>query len=442
MYNRTYTICISMVILFSIGNKEEMNFIQRNLAKKLKNITNTFSVTYLNGPRQCGKSTLVQNFLSAENTNYMTFDTTAIRIAAKKDPEAFISSLPEDKINIIDEVQRVDSIPLLLKKAIDEKRSKEQRKSMFLLTGSASIHGLPDLAQAMVGRMAIITLLPFSAAETNNSKSNFIEKLWNENLIIKNYQKIDLINTIKDATFPEIALDKKIDRNVWMDSYIETMLRREAVDFANIRKPELILQLLVSLCCRVGSLLNNNNVMSETGLNQITYDKYKSFCNNAFLTFEVQPWSKPNNLNKRFVKSKKIYFTDTNLLCFLLRRDISDVYKNDPSQMGHILENFVATEIMKSINTLPDKYNVSHFNPVRGDGKETDFIIEKDNGEILAIEVKLDSTLSEKDFKNLETCRNIIGSKFKRGVVLYPGQDLVPFGENFWAVPVSFLREE
>jgi len=418
-----------------------LDFIQRNIAKKLEDITKTFSAVYLNGPRQCGKSTLVQNLLPAKNANYMTFDTTAIRTAAKKDPESFISSLPVDKINIIDEVQRVPSIHMLIKKKIDEKRFKGQGKSLFLLTGSANIFALPNLSNAMVGRMAILTLYPFSAAEINNSKTNFIEKLWNEKLIIKNYQRIDLINTIKNATFPEIAIDKNIDRNVWMDGYIDTILERDAVELAKIKKPELILQLLASLCCRVGSLLNNDNVMSETGLNQITYDKYKSFCNNVFLTIEVQPWAKPNKLNKRFVKSKKLYFTDTNFLCFLLRRDISEIYKNDASFMGHIFENFIATEIMKSINTLPDKYYVSHFNPVRGDGKKTDFIVEKDNGEVLAIEVKLDSTLSEKDFKNLETCRNIIGSKFKRGVVLYPGQDLVPFGENFWAVPVNFLRE-
>jgi len=423
-----------------------MDFIQRNIAKKLEDITKSFSAVYLNGPRQCGKSTLVQNLLPAKNVNYMTFDTTVIRTAAKKDPEAFISSLPEDKINIIDEVQRVPVIQALIlhrlfRKSKDGELFKNHSKTLFFITGSVSIFGLPSLADIIIGKMPILTLFPFSTAETNNSKTNFIEKLWNEKLIIKNYQKIDLINTIKDATFPEIALDKNMDRNVWMDGYIDTILERDAVELAKIKKPELILQLLASLCCRVGSLLNNDNVMSETGLNQITYDKYKSFCNNVFLTFEVQPWAKPNKLNKRFVKSKKIYFTDTNFLCFLLRRDISEIYKNDASFMGHIFENFIATEIMKSINTLPDKYYVSHFNPVRGDGKETDFIVEKDNGEVLAIEVKLDSTLSEKDFKNLETCRNIIGSKFKRGVVLYPGQDLVPFGENFWAVPVNFLWE-
>jgi predicted AAA+ superfamily ATPase len=181
--------------------------------------------------------------------------------------------------------------------------------------------------------------------------------------------------------------------------------------------------------------------MKETGLNQGTYEKYKSFCNAAYLTFEIQPWAKPNRLNKRFVRSKKIYFTDTNLLCFLMRRNISEVYKNDPSLMGHLFENFAATEIMKSISALPGKYHVSHFNPVRGDGNETDFIIEKDNGETTAIEVKLDSSLNDNDFKNLELCRNTIGNKFRKGIVLYRGEDLVPFGDKLYAVPVNYLWE-
>jgi len=418
-----------------------MDYIKRILAKKLENTTNTFSAVYLNGSRQCGKSTLVQNFLPAGKANYMTFDATTIRTAAKKDPDAFINDLPKDKINIIDEVQRVPKIHLLIKKSVDERRIKGQSKSLFLLTGSANIFGLPNLSKAMVGRMALLTLLPFSSAEINNSSINFIEKLWNDDLIIKSYKRANLIEIIKSATFPEIALDKTIDRGVWMDSYIDTTLERDAVEFAKIRKPELVLQLLASLCCRVGSLLNNDSVMSETGLNQITYDKYKTFCNNVYLTFEIQPWAKPNKLNKRFVKSKKIYFTDTSFLCFLLRRDINDINKNDPSQMGHIFENFIASEIMKTISSLPNNYYVSHFNPVRGDGKETDFIIEKDNGEIIAIEVKLDSSLNEKDFKNLETCKKIIGTKFKKGIIIYTGEDLVPFGKNFWAVPVNYLWE-
>jgi predicted AAA+ superfamily ATPase len=84
---------------------------------------------------------------------------------------------------------------------------------------------------------------------------------------------------------------------------------------------------------------------------------------------------------------------------------------------------------------------VSHFNPVRDDGNETDFVIENDKGESVAIEVKLNSSLNEKDFKNLELCRDTIGNKFIKGIVLYTGEELVPFGDRLWALPVNYLYE-
>jgi len=418
-----------------------MAYIHRILEKKLENTTKTFSATYISGARQCGKSTLVRHLSSLDSVNYMTFDTATIRTAARKDPDSFIAGFPKDKLNIIDEVQRVPSVYLALKKAVDEKRFEGKGSSLFLLTGSANIFALPKLAKAMVGRMAILTLYPFSAAEIHKSNKNFIDRLWNDKLSAKSYKRASIVKIIKDASFPEIALNNSIDTGAWFDGYIDTILDRDAVEFAKIRKPEMIYYLLAALSVRVGSLLNNDNVMSETGLNQGTYEKYKAFCNAAYLTFEIQPWAKPNKLNKRFVKSKKIYFTDTNFLSFLMRRDIGEVYKKDPSQMGHLFENFIATEIMKAISALPGKYYVSHFNPVRGDGKETDFVIEKDNGETIAIEVKLDSSLNEKDFKNLELCRNTIGNKFKKGIIIYTGEELVPFADNLWAVPVNYLWE-
>ena len=418
-----------------------MTFNQRILGKKLENTTKTFASTYLGGPRQCGKSTLVRNLLPMENINYLTFDTTLVRTAAEKDPDSFIESLPKDKLNIIDEVQRVPSVYLQLKRSVDEGRLKGRGKSMFLLTGSANIFALPELAEAMVGRMARLTLYPFSAAEIYNSDTNFIGKLWNDNLVIKNYKRANPVEIIKKATFPEIALNNDIDRSEWMDSYLGDILDRDAVQFARIRKPSLVYHLLVSLGSRVGSLMNYDNIMKETGFNQGTFESYRIFCNAVFLTFEVQPWSKPNKLNKRFVRSKKIYFTDTNFLSFIMRRDIDEVYKKDPSVMGHLFENFIASEIIKAASTLPGKYFLSHFNPVREHGKETDFVIEKDNGEAVAIEVKLDSTLNEKDFKNLELCRDTIGEKLIKGVLIYTGESIVPFGDRLWAVPINYLWE-
>jgi len=412
-----------------------MDYISRNMAKKLKNTVKTFSAVYLSGARQCGKSTLVRHILPPDSVNYITFDTTTVMASAKKDPEAFILNLPRDRLNIIDEIQRVPEIYLKLKKYVDDKRFNGNGRALFILTGSANIPALPELAKSMAGRMAVLTLCPFSVAEIHGTDANFIDRIWNGDLSIKSHKRAKLIDLITRATFPEIVLNSDIDRNIWFDSYLSTILQRDAVEFANIRKPELIYQLLVSLSGRVGNLVKNEDIMKDIGMNQLTFEKYKSFCNAAFMTFEIPSWSKPNKLNKRFVKSKKIYFTDTNFLCFLMRRDIREVFERDRTLMGHLFENFIASEIMKSTGVLPGKFYVSHFNPVRGEGKETDFVIENDTGEAIAIEVKLASSLNAKDFANLELCRKTIGDRFKRGIVLYTGEEAVPFGDKLWAVP-------
>jgi hypothetical protein len=90
---------------------------------------------------------------------------------------------------------------------------------------------------------------------------------------------------------------------------------------------------------------------------------------------------------------------------------------------------------------LPQKHYISHFNPVRDDGNEVDFVVENDNGKSIAIEVKMSSTLNEKDFKNLGECRDTIGEGFVKGVVLYTGEDILPFGDKLWAVPINVLWE-
>jgi predicted AAA+ superfamily ATPase len=178
--------------------------------------------------------------------------------------------------------------------------------------------------------------------------------------------------------------------------------------------------------------------MKETGLDAKTYEKYKALCDNTFLIFELPSWTKPNRLNKKFVKQKKLYFTDTSLLCHIMQRDMEDVYKNDKTAMGHIFENFIATEIMKAAKSL-DSFSVSHFNPVQNQGKEVDFIIESPDGKTVGIEVKLDSTINEKDCANMNTLQETTGSGFLKGIIIYTGTDLVQVSRKIWAVPVQYL---
>jgi predicted AAA+ superfamily ATPase len=408
-------------------------YLNRKLFEKLSQTIKTRPLVYLNGPRQVGKSTLARNI--GIDINYVSFDTMLALLTAKSDPAGFLKSLPQAKLNIIDEVQLAPDLFRYLKICVDEERIKGNNTGLYLLTGSANLFALPKLSDALVGRMSVLTLLPFSTAEFKQTNVNFIEKLYDEELSYKKYKDYDLVEAITRATYPEIALDKEIDISQWYDDYITTILQRDVQTLANIRMPEKILQLLSLFSMRVGSLLNNASVIKEA-FDAVTYNRYKTAIINTFLIFEIKSWTKPNRLNKKFVKATKVYFHDTNLLCHIMRRDIKDVYNNDRENMGHIFENFIATEIMKNALSY-EKIEISHFNPVKG--KEIDFVLEKENGDTIGIEVKFNAVLSDKDFINMQMLSKVVGDKFKKGIIIYTGNELVHWKDNIWAVPVCYL---
>ena len=118
-------------------------------------------------------------------------------MSARQSPANFINSLPKDRLNIIDEVQRVPDIYFSLKNEIDNRRLKSNGKSIYLLTGSAHIFTLPNLADALVGRTAILSLYPFSSAEIMKSECNFIKTLFNEEFVIKKHESVNLIDIIR-----------------------------------------------------------------------------------------------------------------------------------------------------------------------------------------------------------------------------------------------------
>jgi predicted AAA+ superfamily ATPase len=419
-------------------DKKSGSYRERRLEDLLVRTLKTRPLVYLNGPRQVGKSTLAERISAYGEARFVSLDSPLASASAQSDPVGFVKSLPADRLNIIDEVQMVPEVFRQIKAAVDESRRSGGGTGLYLLTGSADVMALPRLAEALVGRMSILTLLPFSAAEYRGTGRNFIESLWSGSLSYRKYGNAGLADVISDATYPEIALNHEINRVQWFDDYLTTILQRDVKTLADIRSPSNIVQLLVSLAQRAGSLLNNASVMKETGLDAKTCAKYKGLLHNTFLTFEVEPWTKPNRLGKRFVKQSKLYFSDTNLLCHVMRRSLPEVLKNDPPAAGHVFENFIAAEIMKNVKAATG-FRVSHFNP--SGGREVDFVIENADGEAVGVEVKLGESLSDGDFSNMRTLRETLGERFKKGIVIYTGNELALFRDGMWAVPVNYLWE-
>ena len=415
-----------------------MDYYNRNLENWLGKTLQTRPLVYLNGPRQCGKSTLAKSTYSEKQHSYLSFDSPVNLAAAKSDPAKFIDSLPFDKLKIIDEVQLLPEFFSYLKIEVDKYREKGKGTELFLLTGSANLMALPRLAETLVGRMSILTLFPFSSSEYKRTGVNFITRLFEEKPEYRSYNTYNLLETIENSTFPEPALNLNIDREQWFGDYLNTLIQRDVRTITDIRNPNKMLMLFSFLAMRAGSLLNNSQIAQEAGLDIKTYERYKAAAINTFILFEIPAWSKPNNLNKRFTKSPKLFFTDTNLLAYLLRRNLKSIYDNDRIAMGHLFENFIASEIIKNATSITG-LDISHFRT--SDQKEVDFVLEKGN-DVIGIEVKLNSTPSVNDFNGLKLLKEAVKGRFKLGVVIYTGTEMVPFGEDLWALPVCYLWEK
>ncbi len=413
--------------------------IKRRLAKKILDALQGFPVVYVNGARQAGKSTLVQT-LAADNwpADYVTFDEATMLGAAEANPESFLRAY-ESRL-ILDEAQLVPSLFRALKVLVDEARllDKQNANGRYLLTGSANIMALPKVSDALVGRMSVLTLYPLSALEITGGKGDFLSRLMSNGFkpgTIK--RKIGLVDVIRQATFPEITDQSDDRRKQWFENYITTILQRDVRQLADIAKLGVLPNLLRVLASRAGGLINEADIARSIGQNAVTTKSYRVLLQMMFLTFDVRPWYR--NIGKRLVKSPKGYIMDTSLLCHLQQVNMAKVEIEDPHVFGHLFENFVATEILKQLATEGSATELYHFRT--SDGKEVDFVLEKSDGSLAALEVKGRDNVTAADFKGLKELRSQTEDDFICGIVLYRGNKIIPFEKNLWAVPVDCIYQ-
>lgn len=417
-----------------------MNYLNRHITKRIKDALKVSPVVYLNGARQTGKSTLARTIAPQIGKNnqpaeYLTFDRPTLMAAASAAPESFLTGY--DSPVIIDEVQLVPELFRALKLVVDEMRltDKENANGKYLLTGSANMLALPKLADALVGRAAIMTLYPFTAAEATHNNPGGLERIMKMDFKGINDRGLSLIDAIKKATFPEVSTLTGEERRIWFDGYISSMLQRDVRQIAELGKSSALPHLLSVLAARTGCLMNDSDIARDIDMNHVTAKFYRSILKLMFLTFDVRPWFR--NIGKRLVKTPKGYLLDTTMICHMLDYNIDEIVKTKPELFGHLVENFVATEIIKQLSNSDINAELYHFRT--SDGKEVDFVLEKPDGSVFGIEVKKSESVTIQDFKGIKAFEELTGKDFAGGVVLYAGKDAVPFGKNLWAVPFFAL---
>lgn len=397
-------------------------------------------IVFLSGARQTGKSTLVKTIagdMGAKGAaaHYITLDRPTFLAAASSAPEALLTSY-EGPV-IIDEVQLAPELFRVLKLVVDEARQAKGMRAngQYLLTGSANIMALPNLSDSLVGRMAVLTLYPFTAAEATDNRLGGLKRILQLDFNDIQDRGLTLVQAMKRGTFPEITYADEPARHIWYDSYITTILQRDVRQIADLEKISLLPHLLTVLAARTGGLMNDSDIARDVGLNSVTGKSYRNILKLMFLTFDVRPWYR--NVGKRLVKSPKGYLVDTCLICHLLDYSIDDIAIKKPELFGHLVENFVATELLKQLSNTDMKAELYHFRT--SDGKEVDFVLEKPDGSVFAIEVKRAEKVSMDDFKGILAFSELTGKDFLGGVVFYSGREVVPFGKNLWAVPFFAL---
>jgi uncharacterized protein len=407
----------------------------RNISSSLTAALADTPVVLLNGARQTGKSTLVRMLATKEHpAQYLTLDDTGVLSAAKADPAGFLAGLSGPII--LDEVQRAPELFPAIKIQVDENR----QPGRFLLTGSANVLLLPRLVETLAGRMEIVTLWPLSQGEIGGRKEGFIDAVFSEELpsfSAAGVPRSDLIEAMLKGGFPEVLQRPAAERrDAWFGSYITALLQRDVRDLSHIEGLTEMPRLLSLLALRSASLLNFSELSRGMALPQSTLKRYVTLLETTFLVQFLPAWS--SNLGKRSVKSPKIILTDTGLMGHLTGLTSGRLLR-EPQWLGPLMENFVVMELRKQITWSQIRTKMFHFRTLSG--REVDLVLEDHQGRLVGIEVKASETVTAKDVQSLRWLADAVGKRFHRGLVLYAGTGVVPFGPRLHAIPISCMSE-
>lgn len=383
----------------------------------------------VNGPRQCGKTTLVRHY--ADSMAYFSLDDPGLLAAVRADPVGFVRR--HDHL-IIDEVQRAPDLLLALKLAIDQDR----RPGRFLLTGSANLLALPAVADSLAGRVEIHTLLPLSNAEITGRPADFVDRLlrgdW-PTAAATTEKRGDIVDDVLAGGYPEMRLrGTPARRQAWARAYLTTLVERDVRDVADIARTAKIPQLLGILAHLSGQLLNLQQIGGQIGLDGKTVEKYIGILEKMFLVRRLPGWS-GNQLN-RLIKAPKLHFLDAGLQANLVRLT-PERAALDRARFGATLETWVYGELLKTLALGQESWFLFHYRDK--DQVEVDFVLESPTGEIVGIEVKASATVGPADFKGLWRLAALCPERFRAGAVLYDGEHVLPFGDGFYAVPLHHL---
>ncbi|WP_283137576.1 ATP-binding protein [Rhizohabitans arisaemae] len=401
----------------------------------LRELVAAFRVVVLNGPRQSGKTTLLEGFNRRAGGTFRTLDDEDTLTAAVEDPAAFVRQRPGPLI--VDEIQRGgDRLLRAVKRATDTDRD----RGRFILSGSARFLTVPTLSESLAGRAAFLDLWPLAVVERAGTEPDFPLRVaaGPQDLLAADspWTREDYLRIIVEGGYPEPLYEATPGhRGRWFRDYLTTIATRDIREFATVRHSEAVLRLLALLAARLGTTLSRSGLARAMELGWETTRNYLGYLEVVFLTGEVQAWSA--GAGSRVTKAPKVFLTDTGLAAHLLGQTAGSLAVPGNRALGPLVETLVFTELTKLLSFHDVPPLLWHYRD--RDQREVDFLLELPDGYVVAIEVKASTSPSYDSAKHLAWLRKRIGDRFALGLVLHLGPRSHSFGDRILALPVSAL---
>ena len=387
-------------------------------------------VLLVTGPRQAGKTTLVEDFIGNHGA-YFSLDDLSYRQSALIDPHEFIKS---DVIPmVIDEVQRAPDLLPAIKRAVD----KNNQPGQFLITGSANVQALPTMQESLAGRVTRLQLMTLAQGEIQGKKPTFVRSAFQGDFSrdSKYYTKQDITDMALCGGFPEVLSLPAKQRTSWHKDYIDALLHRDLAEISKIHRMEAMESLIEILAAWSGKFMDLSKICAHLSVQRATVNSYIRALEFLYIVERIPPWTKTDY--DRVGKQDRLFITDSGLLSSILGWKQLDP-REDGERIGKLLETFIYHELSSIIRGNDEGYSLYHYRD--REKREIDFLIEDQDKKLLGIEVKASSSVTSSDFKHIRWFQDKMAqNKSFKGIVLYTGNDLIPFGKNLWAVPMSSL---
>ncbi|MDC0480043.1 ATP-binding protein [Candidatus Marinimicrobia bacterium] len=364
--------------------------IKRDISTELIQASAEYPVVTIFGPRQSGKTTLIQ--MTFPSKPYFSMEDPDIRLAAETDPRGFLSQMPSG--GIIDEIQRTPQLLSYIQGIVDE----NQQPGFFILSGSHQPELHQAISQSLAGRTAILTLYPFSMNEINHYQ-----------------EKWDPFELMVIGFYPRIH-DRGLKPIRFFNGYFQTYVERDVRSLINIKDLNQFQKFMRLLAGRIGQLINYTSLSNDIGVSSTTIKNWISVLKASYVIYELPPYYE--NIRKRLVKSSKIYFTDIGLATYLLDIRSASQLMRDPLR-GGLYENLIILEFVKSET---NKGIQPHFYFYRDShGNEVDLLISKGK-KLTLIEIKSSETFNIDFLKGVLHFKKIMPNRFSKGLVIYNGK--------------------